>query len=85
VRGAARLGERLAAHRESVYLARSLTRIACNLSLGLEAEALRRRPPDRRALDALYDELGFGPFLRRQGERLAQLPLVDASLRSTRA
>jgi hypothetical protein len=26
------------------------------------------------ALSGLYDQLGFGPFLRRQGERLAQLP-----------
>ena len=26
------------------------------------------------ALSTLYDRLGFGPFLRRQGERLAQLP-----------
>jgi hypothetical protein len=26
------------------------------------------------ALAELYDRLGFGPFLRRQGERLAQLP-----------
>lgn len=76
LRGAATLAERLAAHRESVFLARSLTRIACDLSLGVDAQALRRRPPDMRALAALYDRLGFGPFLRRQGERLAQLPLV---------
>jgi len=85
LRGAATLGARLAAHRESVYLARSLTRIACNLSLGVEVEALRRRPPDVPALAALYDRLGFGPFLRRQGERLAQLPLAHVPLRSARA
>jgi hypothetical protein len=30
--------------------------------------------PDLPALARLYDRLGFGPFLRRQGERLAQLP-----------
>ena len=30
-----------------------------------------------RASAGLYDRLGFGPFLRRQGERLAQLPLPD--------
>src|SRR5207249_547011 len=29
---------------------------------------------DYPALADLYDRLGFGPFLRRQGERLAQLP-----------
>jgi len=83
LRGAGALGARLAAHRESVYLARSLTRIACNLSLGVDADALRRRRPDREALTALYDRLSFGPFLRRQAERLAQLPLVDAPLRGT--
>jgi DNA polymerase I len=80
VRGAAALGARLEAHRESVYLARSLTRIACDLSLGVEREALRRQQPDTRALAALYDRLGFGPFLRRQAERLAQLPLAHAVL-----
>jgi DNA polymerase I len=85
LRGATTLAARLAEHRESVYLARSLTRIACNLSLGVEAEALRRRPPNMPALAALYDRLGFGPFLRRQGERLAQLPLTHAPLRSASA
>jgi len=79
LRGAATLGVRLAAHRESVYLARQLTRIACDLSLGVSASALQRRLPDLPALGELYDRLGFGPFLRRQGERLAQLPEAQAT------
>jgi len=79
LRGAATLGARLAEHRESVYLARRLTRIACDLSLGVTAEGLRRRPPDMAALAGLYDRLGFGPLLRRQGERLAQLPGIEAT------
>ncbi|HEY3786619.1 MAG TPA: 5'-3' exonuclease H3TH domain-containing protein [Steroidobacteraceae bacterium] len=74
LRGAKLLGERLREHRESVYLARQLTRITCDMELGVDAEGLRRRLPDMRALSGLYDRLGFGPFLRRQGERLAQLP-----------
>jgi 5'-3' exonuclease len=74
LRGAGTLGARLVAHKESVYLARQLTRIACDLSLGANAGTLRRRIPDLVALAELYDRLGFGPFLRRQGERLAQLP-----------
>ncbi len=78
LRGAGTLGARLAAHRESVYLARQLTRIACDLSLGASAASLRRRRPDLAALGELYDRLGFGPFLRRQGERLAQLPEAPA-------
>ena len=54
---------------------RLLTRITCDLQLGVGAEGLRRRAPDMRSLGGLYDQLGFGPFLRRQGERLAQLPV----------
>jgi 5'-3' exonuclease len=74
LRGAGTLGKRLSEHRESVYLARRLTRIACDLSLEVAAAGLRRRLPDMPALSELYDRLGFGPFLRRQGERLAHLP-----------
>ncbi len=79
LRGAASLGARLAEHRERVYLARRLTRIACDLQLGVAADGLRRRLPDLPRLGELYDRLGFGPFLRRQGERLAQLPTGQAS------
>ncbi len=74
LRGAASLPRRLAEHREALYLSRRLTQIACHLPLGVDSDGLRRRPPDVGALAGLYDELGFGPFLRRQGERLAQLP-----------
>jgi DNA polymerase I len=74
LRGAGTLGARLTEHRDSVYLARQLTRIACDLRLGVEPLGLKRRVPDMPALSGLYDRLGFGPFLRRQGERLAQLP-----------
>jgi DNA polymerase I len=74
MRGASTLGARLSAHRDSVYLARRLTHISCDLQLGVGSEELRRRAPDLHSLAAFYDELGFGPFLRRQGERLAQLP-----------
>jgi len=79
LRGAGTLGARLAAHKESVYLARQLTRIACDLSLGASARTLERRMPDLPALAELYDRLGFGPFLRRQAERLAQMPEAQAT------
>ena len=75
LRGAASLAQKLTEHRDSVYRSRLLTRIACDLQLGVGAEGLRRRAPDMRWLGGLYDQLGFGPFLRRQGERLAQLPV----------
>lgn len=75
IRGAVTLAQRLAEHRERVYLSRQLTRIACHLKIAGSAE-LRRGMPNLPQLHGLYDSLGFGPFLRRQGERLAQLPLV---------
>lgn len=79
LRGAASLMARLGEHRDSVFLARQLTRILCNLRLDVADAVLRRRPPDLPALSELYDRLGFGPFLRRQGERLAQLPMYMGS------
>ncbi|HXB17765.1 MAG TPA: 5'-3' exonuclease H3TH domain-containing protein [Steroidobacteraceae bacterium] len=78
IRGAGTLGARLAEHRESVYLAQRLTRIACDLPLGVGAAGLVRRAPDLAGLSRLYDGLGFGPFLRAQGARLAQLPAAYA-------
>ena len=75
LRGARTLSERLREHRESVFLARKLTHITCDMQLGVEMEDLRRRPPDAPALADLYDRLGFGPFLRHQSQRLAQLPI----------
>jgi 5'-3' exonuclease len=71
LRGGTALGERLAAHRESAFLARRLTRIVCDMPLGVSASDLRPKTPDLASLGALYDHLGFGPLLRRQGERLA--------------
>jgi 5'-3' exonuclease len=77
LRGGSALGERLAAHRDSVFLARRLTRIVCDMQLGVSAADLRPRRPDLAALRAFYDRLGFGPLLRRQGERLAGQPGAD--------
>ncbi|MGH8287978.1 MAG: 5'-3' exonuclease [Steroidobacteraceae bacterium] len=71
LRGGSALGERLLAHRESVFVARRLTRIVCDMPLGVSASDLRPKAPDLAALASLYDRLGFGPLLRRQGERLA--------------
>jgi 5'-3' exonuclease len=61
-----------------IDLARRLTRISCDLPLGVGATGLTRRAPDLPGLTHLYDTLGFGPFLRQQGARLAQLPLACA-------
>ena len=75
MRGAVALGARLREHREAVYLARQLTAIACDMPLGLGRDGVRRRLPDLPALASFYDTQQFGPYLRKQGERLAQLPL----------
>ena len=75
MRGAAAVGARLREHREAAYLARRLTEIACNMPLEVTAEALQRRLPDVPGLNTFYDVQGFGPMLRRQCERLAQLPV----------
>ena len=75
MRGAVALSTRLREHREAVYLARQLTEIACDVPLEVNSDGVRRRLPDLAALRSFYDTQGFGPFLRKQGERLAQLPL----------
>jgi DNA polymerase-1 len=75
MRNAAAVGARLREHRETAYLARQLTAIVCNMPLDVEADGLRRRLPDVTAVNSFYDVHGFGPLLRKQCERLAQLPI----------
>jgi 5'-3' exonuclease len=75
LRGAATLGARLLEHREAAYLARKLTAIACDAPIAVEEAFLRRRLPDIEALTSFYDHHRFGPLLRKQTERIAQLPL----------
>jgi DNA polymerase I len=70
LRGAARLVERLALHREAAYLAQQLTRIRCDMILPVTRERLRRRTPDLSAIGTFCDSHGFGSLLRRQVERL---------------
>jgi 5'-3' exonuclease len=71
VRGAAKLGARLAEHKEMAMLSRQLSTIACDVPLESDRDALLRRPPDLSALNAIYDEAQFGQALRRQAERIA--------------
>jgi 5'-3' exonuclease len=72
IRGAAKLPERLQAHREAAYLAQRLTRIACDMPLAFTREDLRRRPPDLPALESFYERARFGPMLGNQARRLAK-------------
>ena len=73
VRGAARLPERLALHREAAFLARSLTRIHCAAPLPGERQALLRNRPDVAGVSAFCTRHGFGALLARQAERIAAL------------
>jgi DNA polymerase-1 len=60
-------------YRESAFLARQLTEIACDMPLDVDIAQLRRQPPDLNALNAFYDTVGFGRLLRNQAERIAAL------------
>ena len=71
IRGAAKLGAKLEAHRESAFLSRRLTRIALDVPLQSQKKYLRRTAPDLDVLDALYDQADFGLSLRRQAQRIA--------------
>lgn len=60
-------------YRESAFLARQLTEIACDMPLDVQPGQLRRRPPDLGALNKFYDVVNFGRLLRNQAERIAAL------------
>ena len=71
VRGAARVRERLEAHRDDAFLARSLTRVHEEVPLDLPQTGLAVGAPDFAALEALFDTADFGTALRRRVRRLA--------------
>ncbi|HEX9138349.1 MAG TPA: 5'-3' exonuclease H3TH domain-containing protein [Steroidobacteraceae bacterium] len=72
VRGAAALPKKLGEHRDAAYLARSLTRICCEVPIAdATPEQLRPRAPDLAALGEFCRQHGFGPMLGRQAERIA--------------
>ena len=66
LRGAKSLQAKLVEQREQAYLSRRLTQIHCGAPVPTEVESLRLRCPDMTSLEDLFDELGFGPFLRRR-------------------
>lgn len=57
-------------HRESAFLARQLTEIACDVPIDADLNRLARRQPDLDALNDFYDAVGFGRLLRNQAERI---------------
>ena len=72
VRGARGIANRLREHRDTAFLARRLTRIETDMALSVDEKTLSRRRPDLQGLYRLYDELGFGPRMRREAEEIAE-------------
>jgi len=71
VRGAKKLGARLAEHREKVKVSRELAQIRYDAPVATDATSLSRQPPDLDALNSLYDDTGFGQALRMQARRIS--------------
>jgi 5'-3' exonuclease len=70
-RGATFVAQTLAEHRESAFLSRQLTGIACDMPLDAQLDDLQSQAPDLSAVDSIYERLGFGRLLREQARRLA--------------
>jgi hypothetical protein len=58
-------------HRDKAFLARDLTRIACDVPVNTSPAALLRRTPDLPGFEAFCDQAKFGTMLRRQAARMA--------------
>jgi len=71
-RGAAFVAQSLREHRETAFLSRQLTGIACDMPLAIAPAGLERRAPDLAAVEDLYERLGFGRVLREQARRIAR-------------
>ena len=71
VRGAKKLGAKLADHRENAEISRQLAQIRYDAPIAADAAALSRRLPDLDVVNALYDEVGFGQSLRMQARRIS--------------
>ena len=70
-RGAAFVAESLREHRESAFLSRRLTGIACDMPIDAQYDDLERMAPDLAGMESFCDAQGFGPLLRQQARRIA--------------
>ena len=70
VRGAGKLGARLAEHKDAVNISRDLARIRYDAPVDASESSLARRRPDLVGLNKFYDGVGFGTALRRQAQRI---------------
>jgi DNA polymerase I len=69
VRGAKALAYKLRDHADAAKRSYQLTQIACDAPTP-EWHQLRRQPVDAARVDVLFDQLGFGAFLRGRAKRL---------------
>lgn len=70
VRGAGKLGAKLAEHKNNVTLSRELAQIRYDAPVEAHEAALARKAPDLDDLRLFYEGLGFGEGLRRQAQRI---------------
>jgi 5'-3' exonuclease len=71
LRGAGQAYVRLKEHREQALMSRTLSAIALDVPVQVQAEQLRWRKPDATALEPLFDQLKFGPLTRSRVRALA--------------
>jgi len=70
-RGASFVADSLREHRETAFLSRRLTAIACDMPLPVSRIGdLRRQAPDLATLDTFCEAQGFGRMLREQARRI---------------
>jgi DNA polymerase-1 len=72
--------EGLLAHRDQAILSKELSTIHCDLPIELDVEALRREPPDPKALRELYTRLEFFSLadeLKSEGGPAEPLPSAE--------
>jgi len=71
LRGASFVADSLRQHRDSAFLSRRLTGIACDMQLPVSRVGdLRRLAPDLGTLDTFCEVHGFGRMLREQARRI---------------
>jgi 5'-3' exonuclease len=71
-RGSAFVAQSLREHRDTAFLSRQLTGIACDMPMDVSLADLRRRRPDIEAVERFCDAQGFGRMLRTQARRVAE-------------
>ena len=76
MRGAAAAYQKLKAERAQAYLSLQLTTIHCDAPVP-EVPALQRRALNLSAINDLFDELGFGAYLRGRAKALHSRPSVS--------